>query len=315
MENINIVECSPIEGFKVLKSGTHLKEKVNLINRMSKSGVQKIQVASFIHPKLFPQLADAEEIVKLIDKQPGVIYGGLAPNEIACRRAISTGLDEISVVIAASDTYNNVTFGHSTRKLINKILPSIIKIVLNEGKSVRAYIATSLGCPYEGNVPISKVSEIASKLDFLGVNQISIGDSLGVGNPKSVREVISSLIGLDLKAELAVHFHDVRGMGLVNAMAAFESGIRTFDTAVGGMSEKPFGAPDQEIFNWNIPTEDLVNMFESIEVKTGIDMDVLLSCVSMAEKMYERKCSGHILRAGVNNKLFKPPEKLKLSDY
>lgn len=315
MEKITIVECSPIEGFKVLKSGTTLKDKVDLINHMSKSGIQKIQVASFIHPKLFPELADAEEIVKLIDRQHGTIYGGLAPSEIACRRAILTDLDEISVVIAASDTYNEVTFGLSTRKLINKILPSIIKIALNEGKSVRAYIATSFGCPYEGDVPISELLEIASKLDFLGVSQISIGDSVGVGNPISVRKVISSLIELDLEADLAVHLHDTRGMGLVNAMAAFESGIRIFDTAVGGMSAKPFGAPDQEIFNWNIPTEDLVNMFESIGVKTEIDMDILLSCVSKAEKMFKWKCPGHILRSGVNHKLFKPPEKLKLSDY
>lgn len=315
MEKINIVECSPVEGFKVLKSGIPLKEKVDLINNMSKSGIQKILVASFIHPKLIPQLADAEEIVKLIDKQPGVVYGGLAPSEIACRRAISTGLDEISVVVATSDTYNKVTFGLSTRKLINKILPAIIKIALNEEKRVRAYIATSFGCPYEGNIPFSELLEIASKLDFLGVSQISIGDSVGVGNPISVRKVISSLIELDLKADLSVHFHDTRGMGLVNAMAAFESGIRIFDTAVGGMSAKPFGAPDQEILNWNIPTEDLINMFESIGVKTGVNMGKLLSCVSKAEKMFKGKCSGHILSAGSNNKLFKPPEKLRLSDY
>lgn len=315
MEKITVVECAPIEGFKLVKRDTALKEKVDLINNLSKSGIPKIQAVSFVHPKLLPQLADAEEVMKSIDKRPGVTYGGLTPSEIACRRAVLTDVDEITVAMAASDTYNQVAFGQSSRELMNKILPSIIKIALNEKKGIRAYIATSFGCPYEGDVAISELIDIVSKLDFLGANQISICDSVGVATPMSVRKVVSSLIELELKADLSVHFHDTRGMGLVNAMAAFESGIRIFDTAIGGMSAKPFGAPKQQITNWNIPTEDLVNMFESIGVKTGTDMDVLLSCVSKAEKMLKRKCPGHILRAGVNKKLFKPPAKLSLSRY
>lgn len=315
MEEITVVECAPIEGFRLLKGNTALKEKVDLINNLSKSGIPKIAAVSFIHPRLIPQFADAEEVMKSIDKRAGVTYVGMTPSEIACRRAVLTDIDEILVVVAASDTYNQVTFGYSSRELIDKILLSIIRIALHEGKGVRAYITTAFGCPYEGDVAISEVVEIASKLDFLGVNQISICDSTGVATPMSVREVVSSLMETDLKADLAVHFHDTRGMGLVNAMAAFESGVRIFDTAVAGMSAKPFGAPNMSVTNWNIPTEDLVNMFESMGVRTGIDMDVLLSCVSTAEKMLERKCPGHILRAGVNNKLFQPPEKLRLSHY
>jgi hydroxymethylglutaryl-CoA lyase len=138
---------------------------------------------------------------------------------------------------------------------------------------------------------------------------------VGVGTPLKVGKVVSSLIDLNLSADLAVHIHDTRGMGLVNAMAAFEGGIKTFDTAVGGMSAKPFGAPNQDITNWNIPTEDLVNMFESIGVQTDVNLDELLQCVSMAEKMLKTKCPGHILRAGANNKLFRPPDKLRLSHF
>ena len=307
MEEITVVECAPIEGFKLLKRDTALKEKVDLINRLAESGISKIGAVSFVHPRLMPQFADAEEVMKSIDKRPGVTYIGLTPNEIACRRALVTNIDEILVVVAASDTYNQVTFGHSLREAINKILPSIIKIALNEGKGIRAYIMTAFGCPYEGNVAMSEVVEIAYKLDFLGVNQISLSDSTGAATPTIVRELVSTLMKTDLKADLAVHFHDARGMALVNAMAAFETGIKIFDTAVAGMSAKPFGEPKELLANWNIPTEDLVNMFESMGVRTGVDMDVLLSCVSKAEKMLKKKCPGHILRSGVNNRLFQPP--------
>ena len=311
MEKITVVECGPLEGAKLLHKDTALKDKVDLINKLTEGGITKIVTVSFTHPRLMPQFSDAEELMKSIDKKSGVTYVGLTPNEIACRRAVNTAIDEILVAVAASDTYNQVTVGQSLREVIHKLLPSVIKIALNEGKGVRAYITASFGCPYEGNVAISEVADIASKLDFLGVNQISLSDSAGVATPVSVREVVSALIKTRLKAELAVHFHDTRGLALVNAMAAFESGIRIFDTAVAGMSARPFGAPN-ELTNWTIPTEDLVNMFESMGVRTGIDMNVLLSCVSRVEGMLKRRCPGHILRAGVNNKLFQAPEKVKM---
>lgn len=312
MEEISIVECAPIDGFKMLGRDVSLMEKANFIDKLSETGITHIQAASFIHPKLMHQLGDAEQLTKSIKKNSDVTYIGLTPNEIACRRAILTDIDEVLIMVAASETFNHVTTGHSLRETMNKILPSIIHIALNEGKSVRVYILAAFGCPYEGKISISKVTELVSKLDFMRVNEISLSDTPGLATPMFAKEVISTLLQMEINARLAVHFHDTRGMAIANAFTAFEQGIKIFDTAVGGMSTKPFGIPNQQVTSWNIPTEDLVNMFESMGIKTGIDLDLLLGCASMAEKMLKRQLSGHIIRAGANNKIFKPPQRLKI---
>ncbi|MBW1691007.1 MAG: hydroxymethylglutaryl-CoA lyase [Deltaproteobacteria bacterium] len=312
MAEITIVECAPRDGLKMGEGIIPLDEKVSFIEKLSETGINKIEAVSFIHPRLLPQLGDAEQVMKSITKKPGVTYIGVTPTEVACRRAILTDIDNIMVLIAASETFNQVALGYSLREMINKVLPSIINVALSEGKGIRAYILTSFGCPYEGKVEVNKVEELVSKLDFMRVNEISLIDSTGMADPMHVKALLSYLLKLKLKAKLAVHFHETRGMGLANAMAAFEAGVRIFDTAVGGMSTKPFGAPDHSVTTWNIPTEDLVNMFESMGIQTGIDLDVLLACASMAERMMKRQLSSHILRAGPSHRVFQPPQKLKI---
>jgi len=313
MEEINIVECGPRDGIRLGKGNISLKDRSTFIDELSETGIREIEAVSFIHPRLIPQLGDAEKVIKLIKKKPGVKYIGVTPTEVACRRAILTDIDDISVLVAVSETFNKAALGYSLREMMNKVLPSIINVALSEGKGIRAYIMTSFGCPYEGKVPIMKVEELVSRLDFMHVSEISLVDSTGIADPLNVKNLLRPLVELDLNANLAVLFHDTRGMGMANAMAAFEAGIRIFDTAVGGMSTKPFGAPTHNVTTWNIPTEDLVNMFESMGVKTGVDLDLLIACASMAEKMMKRKLTGHILRVGPNNKVFQPPQRLKIS--
>lgn len=313
MEEITIVECAPRDGIRLGKGNISLKSRSIFIDRLSETGLRKIEAVSFVHPRLIPQLGGAEKVMKLIKKKPGVKYIGATPTEVACRRAILTDIDDISVLVAASETFNQAALGYSLREMMNKVLPSIINVALSEGKGVRAYIMTSFGCPYEGKVPIMNVEELVSRLDFMHVTEISLVDSTGMADPLNVKDLLHPLVELNLNANLAVFFCDARGMGMANAIAAFEAGIRTFDTAVGGMSTKPFGAPGHNITTWNIPTEDLVNMFESMGVKTGIDLDLLLTCASMAEKMMKRKLTSHILRAGPNNKVFQSPQRLRIS--
>jgi len=313
MAEITIVECAPRDGIRLGEGNISLKDKSAFIDELSKTGLRKIEAVSFVHPRLIPQLGDAEDVMKSVKKKPGVTYIGLTPTEVACRRAILTNIDDILVLVAASEIFNQVALGYSLREMMNKVLPSIINVALSEGRGIRAYILTSFGCPYEGKVPIMKVEELVTRLDFMHVSEISLVDSSGMADPLNVKDLIRPLVELKLGANLAVHFHDTRGMGLANAMAAFEAGIRIFDTAVGGMSTKPFGVPDHNVTTWNIPTEDLVNMFESMGVKTGVDLDLLIACASMAEKMMKRKLTSHILRAGPNNKVFQPPQRLKIS--
>ena len=313
MARITIVECAPRDGMILGKGDISSEEKASFIDELSLTGIKKIEAVSFVHPRLIPMIGDAEDVMKLIQKTTGTSYIGVTPSEVACRRAILTDIDDILVLVAASETFNQVALGYSLKQMINKILPSIINVALNDGKGVRAYILTSFGCPYEGNVPVRQVEELVSKLDFMKVNEISLVDSTGMATPVLVGELLSTLCKMALNAGLAVHFHDTRGMGMANAMAALEAGIRIFDTAVGGMSTLPFGAPEQQVSTWNIPTEDLVNMFESMGVKTGIDLDRLLSCVAIAEKMAGRKLTGHILRAGNTHRIFNTPKRLKIS--
>ena len=313
MARITIVECAPRDGMILGKGDISSEEKASFIDELSLTGIKKIEAVSFVHPRLIPMIGDAEDVMKLIQKTTGTSYIGVTPSEVACRRAILTDIDDILVLVAASETFNQVALGYSLKQMINKILPSIINVALNDGKGVRAYILTSFGCPYEGKISIRQVEELVSKLDFMKVSEISLVDSTGMATPALVGELLSTLCKMALNAGLAVHFHDTRGMGMANAMAALEAGIRIFDTAVGGMSTLPFGAPEQQVSTWNIPTEDLVNMFESMGVKTGIDLDRLLSCVAIAEKMAGRKLTGHILRAGNTHRIFNTPKRLKIS--
>ena len=313
MAVLTIVECAPRDGMRLVKGDTSLEEKASFIDELSLTGIKKIEAVSFVHPQLLPRIGDAEDVMKLVQKRSGTSYIGVTPSEVACRRAMLTDIDDILVLVAASDVFNQVALGYSLREMMNKVLPSIINVALNKGKGIRAYILTSFGCPYVGNVPVRQVEELVSKLDFMKVNEISLVDSTGMATPMLVRELLSTLCKMDLNAGLAVHFHDTRGMGMANAMAAFEAGIKIFDTTVGGMSTLPFGAPEQQVSTWNIPTEDLVNMFESMGVKTGIDLDRLLSCVAIAEKMTGKKLTGHILRAGNTHQIFKTPQRLKIS--
>jgi hydroxymethylglutaryl-CoA lyase len=184
---------------------------------------------------------------------------------------------------------------------------------LEKGKTIRVYLLAAFCCQYEGRVPIKDLVELVTKLAFMGVNEISLVDSPGMVNPKQVKETIAALIDLDLDANLAVHFHNTRGLGLVNCLAAYEAGIRIFDAAIGGLSGPPFGAPKMEVGSWNIPTEDLVYLFQEIGVNTGIRLDAIVNAVKFAQKLARRELSGHVLDAREAFEVSNFPEPLKLN--
>ena len=186
---------------------------------------------AFTHPRLRPEYADAEKVVKALKKRPGVIVIGIAPNEIACRRALNTNVDEIGILVAGSESFNRSVLGISIRKTLYKTFPAIIQACREKGKTIRVYLLAAFSCQYEGRIPIKNIVELASKLAFLGVNEISLVDTPGMANPKQVKETIGALQDLNLEADLAVHFHNTRGFGLANCISAYEAGVRIFDTA------------------------------------------------------------------------------------
>jgi hydroxymethylglutaryl-CoA lyase len=309
---VTIVECGPRDGLAAIPGPISVSDKVLLINSLVKAGLRKIDCVAFTHPRLLPENADAEEVMRQIEKKAGVTYIGLTPSEIGCRRAIGTHIDEVLVLVAASEAFNKAALGWSIREVLNKTLPTIAETAAQNGKSIRGYVLAAFGCPYSGKVPFERISEIVSRLTFIGVKEISLVDSAGSAIPKQVTEIVTRLAPLHPDVDLAVHFHDTRGTALANCLAAYEAGVRIFDTAVGGLSGAPFGAPKLEIGFWNVPTEDLVHLFEQMGVHTGVRLDRLLKAVELAEKLAGRALPGHILRAGQSSEPAKLPEPLQL---
>jgi len=312
MSDVVIVDSGPRDGLGALSKVIGTSDKVALTNALVQSGLTKVDCVAFTHPRLRPEYADAERVINELEKRPGVTFIGLAPNEIACRRALTTDIDEIGTLVAASETFNRSVLGTSIRETLYKTFPPIFQACLEEGKAVRVYVLTAFGCQYEGKMPIRNIVDLASKLAFMGAKEISLVDTTGMANPKQVKETIGALRELDLEARLAVHFHDSRGLGLVNCLTAYETGIRIFDTAIGGLSGTPFGAPKMDIGSWNVPTEDLVYLFKETGIKTGIDIDALIDCARLAEKIAHRDLPGHMLKAKTVLESSSVPEPLKL---
>lgn len=295
--SLTIVEVSPRDGLPEVCGGLSTEDKINYINKLSETGLKKIECASFTHPRLLPEGYDAEKLVAGIAKKPEVTYVGLVPNEIGCRRALVTQIDELLVLLSASDTFNRINLGKSLKESLNKVMPTLLNAAVRNARSVRIYLMTAFGCPYTGPVRPGEVAELLLKLSYMGASEVVLVDSTGLADPKSVKELIRTLLDLKLDIQLAVHFHNTRGMAIANCVAAYEAGIRIFDASLGGMSNTPYGVSELDIGYWNVPTEDLVHLFEAMGIQTGIDLEKLLDCVRLAEKMAGKPLPGHILRA------------------
>ena len=309
--SLTIVEVSPRDGLPEVCSGLSTENKINYINKLSETGLKKIECASFTHPRLLPEGYDAEKLVAGIAKKPGVTYVGLVPNEIGCRRALVTQIDELLVLLSVSDTFNRINVGKSLKESLNKVLPTLLDAAARHARSVRIYVMTAFGCPYTGRVRPEEVAQLLLKLSYMGASEVVLVDSTGVADPKSVKVLIRLLLDLGLDIHLAVHFHNTRGTAIANCVAAYEAGIRIFDASLGGMSNTPYGVSELDIGYWNVPTEDLVHLFEAMGIKTGIDLEKLLDCVRLAEKMAGKPLPGHILRAHHVSHVTDIPQHLK----
>jgi len=295
---VTIIECAPRDGLSALASKVATADKSRFIEVLAASGLTTIDCVSFHHPRLNPKHADAEQVMERVEKKSGTKYLGLVPDEIGCRRALTTAIDGVVTLVAVSERFLQEMLGQSIKERLNKTIPSIFESARNGGKSTNVYVQTAFGCPFSGTVPPELVIDMASRLAYLGADRLSFVDNPGAATPKQVKSLMSEIVQLGLDVELSVHFHDVRGTALANCIAAYEVGIRSFDTAIGGLSRALIGAPTTDIGLSNVPTEDLVHVLESMGVDTGIDMDALLRSVEVAEKLAGGPLPGHILRAG-----------------
>jgi hydroxymethylglutaryl-CoA lyase len=268
---VRIVEVGPRDGLQNEKTIVPTAAKIELIDRLSATGLRTIEVTSFVSPKWVPQLADAAEVFAGIARKPGVRYPVLVPNEQGYERARAAGADEVAVFTAASEAFNRRNINASIDESIERFRP-VLERAQADGVRVRGYVSTVLGCPYQGEVPVADVVRVAKRLHTLGCYEISLGDTIGVGTPGKAREMLRAVANEVPMQSLAVHFHDTYGQALSNILACLEEGVAVVDSAVSGTG----GCPYARGATGNVATEDVVYMLHGLGIGTGIDLDRLV---------------------------------------
>ncbi|AOL34448.1 hydroxymethylglutaryl-CoA lyase [Geobacillus thermoleovorans] len=267
---VTIKEVGPRDGLQNEATPIATADKIAWINLLSETGLSYIEVTSFVHPKWIPQLADAVEVATGIRRKAGVTYAALVPNEKGLERALGAGVDEVGVFMSASETHNQKNI-NKTIAATFPVLEAVVKTAKQAGKTVRGYVSTVFGCPYEGPVAVDQVLMVADRLLAMGVDELSLGDTIGVATPKQVEEVLTIVLRRFPADRIAMHFHDTRGTALANILVSMEMGITTFDSSLGGLGGCPY-APGA---SGNVATDDLVYMLHGMGIETGIDVEQL----------------------------------------
>jgi hydroxymethylglutaryl-CoA lyase len=268
---VRIVEVGARDGLQNEKTIVPTPAKVELIDRLSDTGLQTIEATSFVSPKWVPQLADAADVYTAIRKKPGVRYPVLVPNLQGYERARTVGATEIAVFSAASEAFNRKNINASIDESIERFVP-VMDRARADGVAVRGYVSTVLGCPYQGEVPVADVVRVAKRLHDLGCYEISLGDTIGIGTPAKARAMLAAVAGEVPMTALAVHFHDTRGQALANILACLELGVAVVDASVSGTG----GCPYARGASGNVASEDVVYMLHGMGITTGVDLDRLI---------------------------------------
>jgi hydroxymethylglutaryl-CoA lyase len=289
---VSVYEVGPRDGLQNEAVTVPLEGKLALIEALVEAGLRRIEAGSFVSPRWIPQLADSDELLRLLPHHADVTYSSLVPNQKGLERALAAGAREVAVFLSASETHSQKNINRSIDQALADYR-EVVKNALARGVAVRGYVSVVFGCPYEGAVSLEKVREITGQLLEFGVYQVSLGDTVGLGTPAQVESVLTALLGSFPAPTLAVHFHDTRGTALANALVALDLGIETFDASVGGLGGCPY-APGA---SGNLATEDLVYMLHGMGIKTGVDLPKLVSAGELAQKLVKRELSGRVFRA------------------
>lgn len=281
---VEIKEVGPRDGLQNEKRNIKSEDKIQWINLLGKTGLSYIEVTSFVHPKWIPQLADAMEVLKEINREKDITYAALVPNIRGLERALAVNIDEVSVFMSASESHNK----NNINKTIDETFPvleEVVKKAIQENKRVRGYISTVVACPYEGKIAPEHVLRVTERLLDMGVNEISLGDTIGVAVPSQVELLLEELLKRYPPQIFAIHFHDTRGTALANIVKSLEMGITKFDSSLGGLG----GCPYAKGASGNVATEDLLYLLTEMDIKTGINMDALLDAAFFIEEKLGRK--------------------------
>src|SRR3954452_3428066 len=291
-EQVLIREVGPRDGFQNEPEIIATEDKVRLIDMLARTGVPRLEVTSFVRPNVIPQLSDAREVLRAADVPDDVAVTVLIPNEKGLENALELRdrFQEVNLFLSASESHNRANVNRSIEESLSG-LERVVARAREEGLRCEGVISVAFGCPYEGDVPRERVFSIAERLVAAGCEEIAFGDTTGMANPRQVREFFEEL---QLDAQLTAHFHNTRGQGLANVVAALESGVRSFESSFGELG----GCPVPKGATGNIATEDLVSMLHEMGYETGIDLEKLLEATRAVRDVLGRPLTSHLLTAG-----------------
>jgi hydroxymethylglutaryl-CoA lyase len=293
---VRIREVGPRDGFQNEPEVIATERKVELIDALARTGLRRIEVTSFVRAERIPQLADAEQVLELMEVPQEVAVSVLIPNERGLERALEhrERFDEVNVFLSASETHNQRNVNRSVSDSLSS-LERVLELALAAGLACEAVISTAFGCPYEGHVPPSRVLEIAARLRDAGAGEVALADTTGMANPLQVRELFAvAREELGAQTKLTAHFHNTRGQGLANVLGALEAGVDSFEASFGELG----GCPVPAGATGNIATEDLVSMLEEMGIETGVDLPALIACSRRAQEILGRPLGSHTIVAG-----------------
>lgn len=292
---VRIVEVGARDGLQNEKTLLPTATKIELIDRLSATGLKTIEATSFVSPKWIPQLADAAEVFAGIHQAPGVSYPVLVPNLEGYARARAAGAGEVAVFTAASEAFNRRNINASIDESIERFAP-VVAQAKADGVAVRSYVSTVLGCPYQGEVPVRDVVRVARRLHELGCYEVSLGDTIGVGTPAKARAMLHAVAQEVPMAALAVHFHNTYGQALANILACLEEGVRVVDSAVSGTG----GCPYAKGATGNVASEDVVYMLDGMGMHTGVDLEALIATGAWLSGQLHKPTSSRVTQARIN---------------
>jgi len=300
---VTICEVGTRDGFQIEPEFIPTDLKIEVVDLLAEAGVPRIEVTSFVHPKVIPQLRDAEEVMAKIRRRPGTRYAALVPNDTGAVRAVDAGVDAIHTVVSASESHNlanvNMTVAESLAKL-----RAVMQVAERARVPVGCGVSTSFGCPFEGAVPLDRLEAVVARLADLGARAIGLADTTGMANPRQVIRTFERLMPTFPGIEWTLHTHDTRALAIPNILAAMECGVTHFDASIGGLGGCPF-APGA---SGNVPSEDLVHGLAAMGIETGIDLDRLIAVSRRVQEIVGRTLPGQIVKAGKADRRYPLPD-------
>jgi hydroxymethylglutaryl-CoA lyase len=293
--SVRIREVGPRDGFQNEPETIPTAEKIRLIDLLSATGLSRLEVTSFVRPEVVPQLADAEEVLAGVRRRDGVAFSVLVPNERGLERALALRdrFDEVNVFVSASETHNRKNVNRTIEESLEG-LERTLAVAREAELRCEGVISTSFGCPYEGEVPPERVFGIAERLAAAGCAEIGFGDTTGMANPRQIGQFFAAARERLADVELTAHFHNTRGQGLANLLAALEQGVESFESSFGELG----GCPVPPGATGNIATEDVVSMLHEMGIETGVDLPALVEASREVQEILGRPLGSHVLKAG-----------------